>query len=84
MAVITARAAGSTKPLEMLVVSRACCVVWAGVGTSGWAITGATVTGARATCVVVPVLEQAARVMASSGVARRAMRFMGFAISWTI
>ena len=35
LAVISAKAAGSTKPLAMDVVNRAVCTVWAEVGTMG-------------------------------------------------
>ncbi len=74
-AVIRFSAAVSTKPCETLVVSSACWVVCAGVGTTGAVTTGAVTTGAVATWVGA-VLAQAESARANNGVANKAMRFM--------
>src|SRR5690606_35147997 len=77
LALMRASAAGSTKPLAMLVVSLACCTVWAEVGTRGCTTTGWVATGAWPICWV-PVLEQPASARAKSGMARSVERFIWF------
>src|SRR5690606_9048402 len=75
LAVIRLSAAVSTNPCETLVVSSACWVVCAGVGTTGAVTTGAVTTGGVATRVGA-VLAEAETARANNGVASRAMRFM--------